>query len=576
MINNQIIFFERTICISRSADGRIEEHEKTWRAAYRIDKNWESYSGLNWKEMTQFNNLVSHILPKGIRSFFFFDGERLDNFFRKGMEYEIKNAIMKVCQIELLDRCIDHLTTKFKELQRNIKGTTPDTDRISKEIEILSQSKEDLESEIEKLSKKIEEAQRNKEDIEEKLRNYTRFNVQDLQSERDWLESEVDKLDEKIGKKEKEVKRHFISGIIFLLGYDALKKTYELIDRKIKGVDQPPIPPDIKDKFLKDLLMHRRCICGTELSEGSLQRKAIEKLLNSIEPLSRISDEAMDGYYKISNILDEYKRFTSKRKELEEEYRELIKERKEKSQRLKEISEKLKGIPVEEIQNLENLRNSFEDEIRKCIAERSQKELQLKGVEDRIKIKNKELLKEIEKDKKQRKLRLKLELCEKSIEELKNIKEEVARSVREEVEQKTKEYFLTLHWKKGAFKDIKINDNYEISVISRLGTECLGTLSAGERQILALSFMAALSSVSGFEAPVIIDTPLGRISGEPKEKIAKSLPKYLQKTQLTLLITDQEYTSTVRDNMKERIGKEFELRYNEDEIATEIIEIRGG
>ena len=88
--------------------------------------------------------------------------------------------------------------------------------------------------------------------------------------------------------------------------------------------------------------------------------------------------------------------------------------------------------------------------------------------------------------------------------------------------------------------------------------------------------MAALSSVSGFDAPIIIDTPLGRISGVPKEKIAASLPKYLKNSQLTFLITDQEFTPAVRANMKERIGKEFELQYDEEEITTGIIEMEGG
>ncbi|MDI6903752.1 MAG: hypothetical protein QMC77_08465, partial [Methanocellales archaeon] len=111
-------------------------------------------------------------------------------------------------------------------------------------------------------------------------------------------------MGEKIGNKEKEIREHFASGVTFIFGFDALKKTYEMIDRRIKGVEQPPIPPDIKDKFLKDLLSRHRCICTTELHEGSPQREAIEKLLNSVGSLSQISDDATEGYYKITNILE--------------------------------------------------------------------------------------------------------------------------------------------------------------------------------------------------------------------------------------------------------------------------------
>lgn len=91
----------------------------------------------------------------------------------------------------------------------------------------------------------------------------------------------------------------------------------------------------------------------------------------------------------------------------------------------------------------------------------------------------------------------------------------------------------------------------------------LGSLSAGERQILALSFMAALYSVSGFDAPIIIDTPLGRISGEPRKNIAEALPGYLSKTQVTLLMTDTEYTDEVRKELLKRIGKEYRLVFKD-------------
>jgi DNA sulfur modification protein DndD len=86
-------------------------------------------------------------------------------------------------------------------------------------------------------------------------------------------------------------------------------------------------------------------------------------------------------------------------------------------------------------------------------------------------------------------------------------------------------------------------------------------LSAGEKQVLALSFMAALSDISGFTAPIVIDTPLGRISSEPKELIAQNLPAYLEDTQITFLMTDEEYTSTVQGLIQDRVANEYKLNY---------------
>ena len=86
--------------------------------------------------------------------------------------------------------------------------------------------------------------------------------------------------------------------------------------------------------------------------------------------------------------------------------------------------------------------------------------------------------------------------------------------------------------------------------------------------MLALSFMAALKEVSGFHFPVVIDTPLGRISREPKDNVAESLPKYLEGTQVTMLMTDEEYTESVRKRMSPRIGKELKLEYEESKDQT--------
>jgi DNA sulfur modification protein DndD len=150
------------------------------------------------------------------------------------------------------------------------------------------------------------------------------------------------------------------------------------------------------------------------------------------------------------------------------------------------------------------------------------------------------------------------------------------RDVKNEIEGKTKEQFLELIWKEKTYTDVKIDDNYNISVIHESGMEGIGTLSAGERQVLALSFMAALNSVSGFDAPIIIDTPLGRISKEPKINIAKNLANYLKGKQVTLLVTEEEYTPEVAEKLRANIAKEYKIEFVEQEVGNlaKVVEIK--
>ena len=93
--------------------------------------------------------------------------------------------------------------------------------------------------------------------------------------------------------------------------------------------------------------------------------------------------------------------------------------------------------------------------------------------------------------------------------------------------------------------------------------ECIETLPADERQLLGLSFMAALNSVSGFNVPIIIDTPLGRIPREHGKSIASNLSNYLKEKQVTLLVTDEEYTPEVKESLSERVGMSYSITCKE-------------
>ena len=119
-----------------------------------------------------------------------------------------------------------------------------------------------------------------------------------------------------------------------------------------------------------------------------------------------------------------------------------------------------------------------------------------------------DLSKELGKTQKFQQLNEKLNVANETYELLIRVKKRLIDDIRKTIEQKTQDYFISLIWKKGEFSKIGIDEGYNVSVVNRFGDECLGSLSAGERQVLALSFLAALREVSGFDAPIIIDTPL--------------------------------------------------------------------
>ena len=176
-----------------------------------------------------------------------------------------------------------------------------------------------------------------------------------------------------------------------------------------------------------------------------------------------------------------------------------------------------------------------------------------------------ELNKEIAKVTVHQNLKTILSFIDNSLEASENLKEEIMKEIRIEVEKKTKDQFFNLIWKKDTFKDVKIDEDYNVSVIHVSGYNALANLSAGEVQVLALSFMAALNTVSGFDVPIIIDTPLGKLGKIPKKNIAEKLPNYLEGKQVIMLVTEEEYTEEVRNSLSSRLGKEYKIDFVESE-----------
>ncbi|MEM2900924.1 MAG: hypothetical protein QXT63_09050, partial [Thermoplasmata archaeon] len=169
---------------------------------------------------------------------------------------------------------------------------------------------------------------------------------------------------------------------------------------------------------------------------------------------------------------------------------------------LQEVSTRLKGINVEEITNLEITRNQLrreEEGLIRDIGVLDQRIANARVMLDRL---QKELNDELKKSKKFMEVNEKLSLATQTLSALEAIRQKLVDDIRNTIQNKTREYFLRLIWKKETYDTVIIDNDYGISVINKLGSECLGTLSAGERQILALSFLAALREVSGFEAPI--------------------------------------------------------------------------
>lgn len=109
-----------------------------------------------------------------------------------------------------------------------------------------------------------------------------------------------------------------------------------------------------------------------------------------------------------------------------------------------------------------------------------------------------------------------------------------------------------------SYKELKINNNYGLTIIDRHGRE-VSVRSAGAEQVVAMSLLCALNRTASRPGPIVIDTPFARLDPEHRQNILTFLPTMAG--QVVFLVHRGE-VSTDQDlaTVASRIGGKYEIQ----------------
>jgi len=142
---------------------------------------------------------------------------------------------------------------------------------------------------------------------------------------------------------------------------------------------------------------------------------------------------------------------------------------------------------------------------------------------------------------------------------------------RKDVEEIATKIFKQIRSKED-YDSLLINDNFGMSVITKLGTvlDKAEWRSAGEEQIVALALIGALNKCAQIRAPIFMDTPFGRLDIEHGERVLKFIPSMSE--QVVLLVTDREFRRDDEKYLKGKISSDYTLIHRGEERGSHIIQ----
>lgn len=203
-------------------------------------------------------------------------------------------------------------------------------------------------------------------------------------------------------------------------------------------------------------------------------------------------------------------------------------------------------------------RNELEKYIESAAKSVMRQEIELENLKKEIEDLRKVLDEALGKDEKNKKLRKEAKLAEDAKNKVTEIISGIKGDIRKHISEEMRSKFFELMWKT-KFSNVEITENYSASVINNDGFECLGSCSAAERELLVLAFTLALHKESGFDGPLVIDTPISRISGDLRVAFAKVLRSVSQNKQIILFVTEDEYSVNVRDVFEPYANRKYKF-----------------
>ncbi|WP_321402595.1 DNA sulfur modification protein DndD [Maridesulfovibrio sp.] len=513
--------------------------------------------------------LDNFLVPAHIAPFFFFDGEEVKKLADQGRVEQVKQGLEGLLGVVLLRSLSDRL--RNFEMQKRLGVNNVDENKLAQLGDMLFKNEDEL--------KRLQEKDKSSEDRIRTLKAqrealYERITsaggacsdvatVKELVEEREQLRNELrDKqkhLEETlvgklpfhlVSKNVMESLKDQLTAESKYFSWEAEKRTLEPrkneFERAFHGAEKPSIDPELTvdqkeaiDKRIEtawaSLFYPPPSDCASEIIHSYLHEDQRDDALNFLATLSL-------GQQEIQDNIDEQARLTKRAEDLSRKISKL--EGIDRDGTLTHLKDELKKAQEEldslsEASRADDRRlHTLESQVK---SQRAEYEREKKKLEDSSPI---------------RAIMDKSERVRKTIDKI--IPALFPLKVQELAKAMTQVYKQLAH--KNQVERIEIDNDGSTTILGKSGKEISFDRSAGENQIFATALIAGLAKVSGVKAPMVVDTPLGRLDSKHRENIL-NFWTHDKKRQVILLSQDKEIDHEFYTQIEPNILKTYLLEH---------------
>jgi len=462
------------------------------------------------------NEYIEAILPEDASQFFLFDGEDIQKYTRYPPGEHVKEAIEMVLGIRELLNAREDIENISRELKHELDDLLVERSKHDQEavaVDSLGREIADIRKRIEELDTRIGQARENVKSCDETLIKHVAIQAKiesrkQAEQNRDLLKEQIKTNENKI----REFNRHL--GVILVA---PLLRELSRLGRKSV--------PHWKRAAIGAVLQSDFCICDRPIDPSIRER--FERILDKdlgVSSLQYLGDQATE-------LL-----FDTQPDALEKSLYEILAQRRDlesnlvlQEQTMADLNKEIGGREdlAADIKAAADTRQRAAADLEKYMVEKQAKEMDLETKSGEYGRRQAKLAEQFtDKDIEDKKAYLRSsDACETAVREA--IDELVDKS-KQKVAELASKVFLDLTNAPTLYQGIEITDEYELKIKTIGGTTRPvwdQSPSAGQSQIIATAYIAALNRYTAREAPVIVDTPIGRLDPIHKKNLIEYYPE---------------------------------------------------